>query len=143
MSNRIKGLAKGLIEEMIKADLTMHEMQMEEWARIARNRPEGDDIPANLMQGFGANRYLSLMETEFGIYIKRKPQSLIERIKLAWRVLLGKTPMREDQEYEFQLCQANESGAQQMTLKIKRLDDGKIKASYLPADGETNELMTA
>ena len=66
----VKGLASGIIEELVKADLTMHEMQIKQWARIVRYRPEGENIPRDVMRGFGQNQYLSLKEVELKMHVK-------------------------------------------------------------------------
>lgn len=143
MEKKVYGLAKGIIEELIKADLTMHEMQIEEWARIARHRPSGPDIPPDIMKGFGENRYLSLNEVELTLHVKPRPQGFWKRLKLALKLIVGKELTNNSGQHIYDLCQPADEDQSPMKLLIKRLDDGMIKATYQPADITTSTLMNA
>lgn len=139
----VKGLAKGIIEELVKADLTMHEMQIEQWARIARFRPEGDDIPPDVMRGFGRKQYLSLKEVELELHVKpRSVPGFFKRVRQGFQVMFGKPILDDRSGVECEICSKEDDDAMKMTLRIQRLDDGKVKASYKPADKETSEMMT-
>lgn len=117
-------------------------MQMEEWARLARNSPRGDDIPRDIMKGFGKNRYLSLNEIELSMHVKpRPPRKFFTRLKLGFKVMFGQSLLRHQEPFEYDLCSSNDKDAEAMKLTIKRLDNGKLKASYKPADQETTTII--
>src|SRR5690606_40648252 len=67
------GLAKALIDEIIKADMTMHEQQIEGWTWMNQHRPKGAHIPRDIMRGLSRGRYLSINEVEFKFHVKPMP----------------------------------------------------------------------
>ena len=138
----IKGLAKGIIEELIKADMTMHEQQIEAWTWMNKNRPTGDDIPHDIMKGLSANRYLSINKVSFQFHVKPvSVKTFWDRWRLAYRLLNDKNYYSALQPFVFDMCGANEKEAHSLTLHVQRLENGKIKASYEPEDQKTAEIM--
>ena len=55
--------------------------------------------------------------------------------------MFGKPVVDGEGPVACELCKPGEDGAMKMTLQIQRLDDGKVKASYQPADTETSTVM--
>jgi len=142
LENRIRGLARGVIQEVVKADITMHEMQIEEWARLARHSPRGDYIPRDLMKGFARDHYLSLNEVVLEMNIKPLPiESFWRRLVLGTKLIFGRSFIRDGSPFLFDFCQSDDDLGQKLKLIIKRLDDGKLAASYEPSDSETATLM--
>jgi hypothetical protein len=142
MEPKIKGLAKGLIEEVIKADMSMHVRQTEAWAWMAAQRPRGAHIPPDIFKGFPESRYLSLNEVTFKMHLKPVPvHSFWQRLKAGMNLIMGRSTLRTGQGYLFDFCSSGEESAQAMQITIKRLKDGKIKADYGPADIQTSEIM--
>lgn len=138
----IKGLAKGIIEEVIKADMTMHEQQIEAWTWMNKNRPTGQEIPHDIMKGLSSSRYLAINEVSFQFHVKPVPvKTFWERWRLAYRLLYDKNYYSALQPFVFDICGSKEDEAQKFTLHIKRLENGKIKASYEPEDPNTADLM--
>lgn len=143
MSDRhINGFAKGLIEEIIKADMSMHERQIEAWAWMNGNQPTGDDIPRDIMKGLSQGRYLSINEVDFKFHIKAVPIATFrQRLRLAYKLLYDENYYSALQPLVFDICGAKEEEAHAITLHIKRLENGKIKASYEADDELTAKMM--
>jgi len=142
MESKIKGLAKGLIEEIIKADMSMHANQVEAWTWMTTHRPRGEHIPRDIFRGFPESRYLSLNEVTFQVHLKPVPiQSFWKRLKLGTNLLFGRSTIRTIEPYLFDFCSARDEFAQTMRITVKRLENGKIKADYGPLDARTAEIM--
>jgi hypothetical protein len=142
MESEIKGLVKGLVEEVIKADMTMHASQVEAWAWMASHSPKGDHIPTDIIRGFPESRYLSMNEVVFKMYLKPVPVlSLLQRIRKMIGFLPATAVLRQGKPYVFEFCNARDREAQSLTITIKRLENGKVKVDYTPADTRSAELM--
>ncbi|WP_155212642.1 hypothetical protein [Fulvivirga aurantia] len=130
-----------MIKEVIQADMAMHEAQIEAWAWMNRNRPSGDHIPKDIMKGLSKGRYLTINEVRFEFFVRPvNSKTLIARMCLFFKVLKGDLlTLAGGQVFEF--CSHVDERAEKIDLKIRRLDDGTIKASYKPADMETANLM--
>lgn len=136
------GLAKLLIDEVIKADMTMHEQQIEGWTWMNRHRPRGEHIPRDIMRGLSRSRYLSINEVEFKFHVKPVPvKTFWQRCKLAYKLLFDRNYFSALQPFAFDFCNSKEKEAQFMALKVRRLENGKIKASYEADDQQTAEIM--
>jgi len=144
MESEIKGLAKGLIEEVIKADMSMHSSQVEAWTWMARQSPRGEHIPEDLFKGFPASRYLSLNEVKCDFHLKVLPvKSWRQRFKLGMKLIFGSSTARSRGPYLFDFCSPDTEGAQSFQITVKRLENGKIKADYTPVDQLTKDMMMA
>jgi hypothetical protein len=149
MESEIKGLVKGLVEEVIRADMSMHASQVEAWTWMAAHCPKGEHIPRDIFKGIPQSRYLSMNEVVLKMFLKPVPmQTYWQRIKL-WQwfkqrtgFFSDKSRVRARRPFIFEFCSAGENGAQSITITIKRLENGKIKADYSPADALTADLMT-
>lgn len=142
MESKIKGLAKGLVQEVIKADMSMHAGQIEAWTWMNKHVPVGDEIPREIFQGFPESRYLAMNEVSFKVHLKPLPvQSIWQRLRLGFRVVFGKSTYQNQQSNAFEFCSASDKNAQGMEILIKRFENGKIKADYLPFDPKTEEIM--
>ena len=142
MESKIKGLAKGLVEEVIKADMSMQASQIEAWTWITKHRPRGVEIPGDVFLGIPESRYLSLNEVSFEAYLRPlTSRSFWQRFRLGFKLMFGNTTFRENNEYAFEFCSNSDKSAQKMNIIIKRLENGKIKADYLPLDEKTADIM--
>lgn len=142
MESKIKGLVKGLVEEIIKADMTMHQSQVEAWNWMAQHPPKGSYIPDDIMRGFPENRYLSMKEVELKLFLKPVPvMSAWQRVKNWFGISPPPTRFRPGKPFNFEFSNAGDKEAQALTITIKRLENGTIKANYAPADALTAEFM--
>lgn len=144
MESEIKGLAKGLIEEVIKADISMHAGQLEAWTWMAKNRPVGKHIPEDIYKGIPESRYLSLNEVKCDFHVKVLPaKSFRQRVILGMKLIFGNSTARSGGPYLFDFCGPDTEGAQTFQIIVKRLENGKIQADYTPMDRKTLDIMQA
>ena len=144
MESEIKGLAKGLVEEIIKADMSMHASQLEAWTWMAKNRPVGEQIPRDIFKGIPASRYLSLNEVTCDFHVKALPvRSYRQRFKEGMKLIFGKSTARAGGPHLFDFCSPDTEGAQSFRITVKRLENGKIQADYAPVDRQTSAIMQA
>ena len=142
MESEIKGLVKGLVEEVIKADMTMHESQVKAWAWMASHSPKGESIPPDIFRGFPENRYLSMNEVELKMFLKPVPVlTFWQRIRKMIGFLPSEAALHPGKPSVFVFCNARDSEAQSLTITIKRLENGSVKVDYAPADTRSAELM--
>ncbi len=139
MENKVPGLAQELVEEAIRADITMHEMQMEEWLRIASHPPKGEHIPKDLLVGFGGDQYLALKELKLDLKLKPVPvKGFFNRLKASTKVLFGRHFLREGQTVFFEVCKEGEQGGHSFQIIVRRGPDGEFESS-VEDSGKINE----
>ena len=144
MESKIKGLAKGLIEEVIKADMTMQANQVEAWTWMAKHIPRGKHIPKDIFKGFPESRYLAMNEVTLHMYLKPvRMKSYWKRAKEGIKLIFGGSRYRVSEPYVFDFCDAQDKNAQSIQIIVKRLEDGNIKADYRPSDANTSKMMFA
>ena len=142
MESNIKGLAKGLIKEVIKADMSMHEAQIEAWTWMNNFRPKGKDIPKNIMEGLSKNKYLSMSEVNLELNVKPvASESFLQRLRFGLKFIFNGSSQHLFKGQSFELCKKDALDATKMQIKIKRLENGNIKAEYKPDDLMTKELL--
>lgn len=142
MESEIKGLAKGLIEEIIKADMSMQASQIDAWKWMSEHRPSGEHIPRDILRGFPESRYLSMNQVNCDFHLKPLPlQSFSQRLKLGMKLIFGRSTSRAAGPHLFDFCGASDKQAQHFHITVKRLENGKIKADYSDADARTTEIL--
>ncbi len=137
----VQGLAKGIIEELVRANVTMHEMQVAQWARMAAHPPRGEHLPKDIMKGFGRDQFLSLKSAELTVYLKPSQPGFLARLRMGLSIIAGRRPAHDNRPFKYELCQPGDEEAVELKLLVEKQEDGKIKASYQPADEETKTLM--
>lgn len=144
MESEIKGLVKGIIEEIIKADISMHAGQLEAWSWMSRHSPKGEHIPEDIFKGFPENRYLSLNEVKCNFHVKAlSNQSFRQRFRLGIKLILGKSTARSKGPHIFDFCSSTDTNAQSLNITVRRLENGNIQADYSLADKITSDIMQA
>jgi hypothetical protein len=142
MDSRIKGLAKSLVEEVIRADMSMHASQIEAWTWIAKHRPRGEKIPRNIMEGLAKSRYLAMNEVNFELKLRPRPvKNYWQRALFGIRLISGFSKFDPNQEYIHEYANNQDQRAQAFQIKIKRFENGNIQASYDPTDDATKDIM--
>ncbi len=137
----LKGLAAHILEEVIKADMTMHDLQTDAWKKFAEFRPRGKYINPDIHIGFPENRYLCLNEVKLDFHIKSIPLTFSNRVKMAIRFLRGESSLALYEPAVYDLCPASDEDAMSFSIVVKRFEDGTVKAEYKPADDETAAIM--
>jgi len=138
---QVKGLAAHILQEVIKADMSMHQAQVDAWKKFGEYRPQGNLINPDIHIGFAEKRYLSLNEVKLSFRIKPHPKSLLQRIKLAFRVLRGKNGLALHSPTIFDIASQDEEGSFQFEINVKRFENGSVKAEYKPTDTVTQNLL--
>lgn len=137
----VKGLASHLLEEVIKADMSMHEAQIEAWRKFGEYRPKGDYVNPDIHLGFAEKQYLCLNELRFSFHIECMPLNFINRIKLLFRILTGKSSLALHEPAVFDFCSPRNRKAMPMEIVVKRFENGNVRAEYKPVDNVTGELL--
>lgn len=139
--SHLKGLAAHILEEVIKADMSMHEVQIDAWKKFGEFRPQGELINKDIHLGFAEKNYLCLNEVRLSFCIKSIPMTFFHRIKLAFYVLKGKNRLSLYNPVVFDLCSKSDIDAISMEILVKRFENGTIQANYKPVDLVTSELF--
>lgn len=137
----VKGLAAHILEEVIKADMSMHQAQIDAWKKFGEYRPQGNLINDDIHIGFAEKRYLCLNEVKLSFYIKKHPKNILNRIKLAFNVLRGKNGLILSSPTIFDLSSPDDKEALHFEVLIKRFENGAVKAEYKPIDNTTREIL--
>ena len=143
METKIRGITKALVREVIQADMSMHEAQIEAWKWISEHRPRGEHIPKDIMEGLPRKRYLAMNEVNFKFKVKPvHSKTFFQRLKLGFRIIFGLTEFNPEEQYSFEFADDSDKSGQSFELSIKRLENGKVDASYKPADKSTENIMS-
>jgi hypothetical protein len=137
----IRGLAAQILEEVIKADMSMHDAQIELWKKFGEFRPVGEMINPDIHLGFAEERYLCLSEVKLDFHIRPVSTSIIYRIGASFINIFrsGSSTVRGQSMFDF--CSASDEDAMAMSIVVKRYENGTVSAEYKPADEKTDELM--
>jgi hypothetical protein len=137
----IKGMAARILEEVIKADMSMHAAQIDAWMKFKKYRPKGELINNDIHIGFADKRYLCLNEVKLSFHIKSIPLNVANRIKLAISLLKGKSSLALYTPVIFDFCPPGDEDAVSMEIRVKRFENGTVQASYGPVDNDTDDLL--
>lgn len=138
---QVKGLAAHILGEVIKADMSMHQAQVDAWKRFGEYRPQGAHINPDIHIGFAEKRYLCLNEVKLTLHIKAQRKDFFSRLKLALKVLRGKNAIALHSPTIFDITSPSDTNAIQFEINVKRFENGTVKAEYKPTDAVTNELL--
>lgn len=139
-SINLKGLASNILVEVIKADMSMHDAQIEAWKHFGEYRPRGEMINKDIHIGFAQKRYLCLNEVKLTFHIRSLPPKFIERVRYAFEILYGRRSLALYKPALYDICSASED-SMKMEILVKRFENGTIKAEYKPSDKATEELL--
>lgn len=138
---QVKGLAAHILQEVIKADMSMHQAQVDAWQKFGEYRPQGKFINPDIHIGFAEKRYLSLNEVKLSFHIKPHSKSFFQRIKLAFNVLRGKNGLSLHSPTIFDIATPSDKDAMHFEINVKRFENGAVKADYKPIDMATKDLL--
>jgi hypothetical protein len=137
----IRGMAAHILEEVIKADMSMHYAQIVMWKKFGELRPVGVNINPDIHLGFAEERYLCLNEVKLDFHIRPVSASILNRIRTSFKNLFRSGSSTVQGQHIFDICSASDENAMAMSIVVKRFENGTIKAEYKPADQATDELM--
>jgi len=137
----IRGLAAHILDEVIKADMSMHSEQIELWKHFGENRPFGNMINPDIHIGFAEERYLCLNEVRLTLHVREISASIYTRMRDYLINRFGFTNLPRSAPVLFDICTPTASNAITMNIIVKRFENGTVSAEYGPADDSTKELM--
>lgn len=136
---QFKGFAAQLLEEVIRADMSMHDAQLDAWNHFIRHKPRGQYIDENIVDGIPQSQYLFLEDLTMIFHARIIPTDTFwKRLKFAFFKRGGQSftgPVT------FSLCEQDDPKSIMFSIKVSRSKEGIVKASYGPADEQTNELL--
>jgi len=130
-----------ILEEVVKADLTMHDRQLDAWKQFSEYKPRGELINDDIDEGWAQQRYLTLDEVKFKFYVRLVPQNFFKRIKQGLKYIFGKYNPQAFQPSEFIITESENPDSIEVTITVKQEEKGKMKISYQPVDAETKKIF--
>jgi hypothetical protein len=137
----LKVLTSQILDEVIKADMSMHHEQIKLWKDFGENRPFGNSINPDIHIGFAEERYLCLNEVRLTFHIRRIPASVYYNVRNFVKKRFGFTNLPVRAPVMFDICSPNSRRAMAMNIIVKRFENGTVSADYGPVDDKTGELM--
>jgi hypothetical protein len=137
----IRGLAAHILDEVIKADMSLHDVQIEMWKEFGESRPSGNLINPDIHIGFAEERYLCLNEVKLTLHIRQISASIYDRIREYLLKRFGFTNLPRGAPVIFDICSPGASNAMAMNIVVKRFENGTVSAEYGPVDEGTKELF--
>lgn len=139
----LKGMTAHVLDEVIKADMSMHQAQIETWKHFGEYRPTGNMINPDIHIGFAEERYLCLNEVKLTFHIRQIPPSVYNRVRAYLKNRFGYTSLPVKGPVMFDFCSPTDTHSIAMNIVVKRFENGTVSADYGPADDKTGELMKA
>ena len=131
-----------ILGEVVKADITMQDRQLDAWKHFADNKPRGGAINDDIDEGWAQQRYLTLDEVKFKFNARLVPDSFLKRMKQGLRYIFGKyNPQAFYQTGEINFAKSGDTDSFEVTITVKQQEGGKIKITYEPADELTKKVF--
>lgn len=130
-----------LLEEVVKADMTMHTQQMEAWQHFSSSKPEGEHINSDIDKGWAQSRYLSINEVKFRFFVKLKPRGFMKRFRQGMRYIFGKYEPQAFQPSHYIITESENPESMEVTVTVKQEEKGRMKVSYEPVDARTRSIF--
>ena len=141
-TDQLNSIAEEFLREVVKAEFSMHHLQIQAWAEMAKHPPKGVHIPDSILQGWTKNRYLGISSLELDVYLKHvSTETYWQRFKLGWSMIFGKKPRSFMDGQAFAFARSKDKDAQRFRLSVKRDEQGMFKKSVQKMeDGELNSI---
>lgn len=137
----IQGFASHILEEVIKADSSMHEAQVNAWTFFGKYRPRGDMINEDIHLGFAEKRYLALNEVKLIFYVKPLQFLFFKRLRLAFHTLFTSSSLPAFLKGDYDLCSSMDEKAVSIEIIISR-EKNKLTANYAIKDKIDSEVSS-
>ncbi len=126
----VEGFVHNLLDEVIKAEMSMHQAQIQAWKWFAKTRPYGDLINENIHEGFAGSRYLSVTDLKLDFRVKPWPvKRLWDRLRLAFRLLRGSATLGLYRPMVYEVCRGDEPEGIDIHLHICRDHKGNYQVN--------------
>ncbi len=130
-----------IVEEVIKADITMHDRQLDAWKHFADFKPRGELINDDIDVGWAQQRYLTIDEVKFKFNVRLVPDDFFTRMKQGLRYIFGKYNPQAFYSSQFEITEAENPDSIQVSITVKQEEKGKMKITYKPVDAETKKIF--
>ena len=132
-----------LLEEVVKADMTLQDRQIDAWKHFSRFKPKGKHINDDIDQGWAQSRHLSLNEVKFRFYARQVPRSFWKRLWQGLKYIFGKYDPQAFHNIDYELTESLNPDTIEITVTVKQEENGKMKISYEPVDARTRNIFLA
>jgi hypothetical protein len=139
--DRLQNLTAHILQEAIRADMSMHEAQLKAWQWFAEHRPQGEYINSDIHEGFASQLYLALNDLKINFSVRPLSRGILSRLHVAWKILTSRKKGTLDDALAYEICSPNEPDAIALQISVTRFKDGTVKAEYTPADQITADLL--
>jgi hypothetical protein len=132
-----------LLEEVVKADMTMQDRQLEAWKHFSKYKPRNSRINSDIDEGWAAVRYLSLNEVKFRFRARQVPRSFWKRLWQGLKYIFGKYDPQAFHNIDYELTESLNPDTIEITVTVKQEENGQMKLSYDPVDARTRNIFLA
>lgn len=123
-----KGFAATFLQEVVRADMTMHDMQLAAWRHFLRSDPAGR--AAGATEGMAEQRYLFLDRVRLSFYVRPLPGlSFWRRVRLSWNVLRGRKIIDGIGPQWYEICEADDPERIAVVVEVRRSADGNLEVT--------------
>lgn len=120
-----KGFAATFLQEVVRADMSMHDMQVAAWRHFLNSDPAG--MATGATEGMAEQRYLLLDHVKLSFYVKPLPVlPFWQRLKLSWNVLRGKKVIDGIGPQWYEICEADDPDRIAVVVEVRRGADGNL-----------------
>lgn len=130
-----------LLEEVVKADITMHAQQLQAWQHFSKSKPHGEQVNSEIDDGWATSRYLSVNEVKFKFFVALKPRNFFKRLLQGIRYIIGRYDPQAFQSSNYIITEKENPESMEITVTVKQEEKGRIKLSYEPADARTKSIF--
>ncbi len=141
VQDHLKGMASHILQEVIRADMSMHAAQMEAWQWFSKHLPKGELINDDLGDGLPRNMYLAMSDLSLSFQVKPEPLRFWKRLMVSTKILFRRGPTFAHYPNTYVMCSPSDPAALKVNIRVSRFKNGAVKVTYGPADEETAALL--
>lgn len=140
-SKNLERLFGMLLAEVIRADISMHDAQVDAWRAFSELKTRTTPLNPDLFTDWAGDRYLFVKELTMKFNIRPMPVTFWQRLKQAFRYVRGKDPVFASTPLE--LSPPGTDGSFEVTITVTRREDGVVDFSYTPANATLKDIFAA
>jgi len=130
-----------ILEEIVKADLTMQDRQLDAWKHFSDFKPRGELINNDIEVGWAQQRYLTINEVKFKFNVRLVPGGFFKRMKQGLQYIFGKYNPQAFYYGVFEITKASSPDSVEVSITIKQEEKGKMKITYEPVGELTKKIF--